>query len=170
MAQLVGDAYIRIFGDTSAMRNALHKEERLLEQRGEDAADSYLLKFNETIEKRAKARMRGTQIAIADAIVSDDFDNLLRRSGQSVDKFAADMREMFTEWERKDYFGTGATGADNFRKSLDSLEVWAEKTRVAEQIRETAAAARKLEIVYGSTKYPSDNPCINALAPRRLAP
>lgn len=168
MAQLVGDAYIRIFGDTSAMRNALHKEERLLEQRGEDAADSYLLKFNETIEKRAKARMRGTQIAIADAIVSDDFDNLLRRSGQSVDKFAADMREMFTEWERKDYFGTGATGADNFRKSLDSLEVWAEKTRVAEQIRETAAAARKLEIAARAQSRAEASYGKNLLATQKL--
>lgn len=144
MAQLVGDAYIRIFGDTSAMRRALKREEKLLASDAEDAADSFLFNFSETIEKRAQSRMRGTQVAIADAIVGKDFDRLLKQSGRSVDDFTRDMNQTLTEFFEKGHFRKGAIGVLDFRQSLATLDEWAKETKVIQQIRDVEAASRNL--------------------------
>lgn len=143
MAQLVGDAYVRIYGDTSALRRAIKREEAYLAAAGEDGADSYLTNFSQTIRDRADARLKQAQISLADAIAGGDFGPMLKRSGMQVDEFVRNVSLDLKRLQDAGHFESMTDDVDDYHSALESLNDWAGKNKlVAEQARITEAVKR----------------------------
>lgn len=146
MAQLVGDAYVRIFADTHALRRAIDRDvKKIGADAGDGLAQSLLTNFGKTIEKQADARLRRYQITLADSIAGGDFNRMLRQSGKGIDEFVASIRADLESFERRGYFKKVAGNAYDFRQALESLENWAKQSKLAEQIKETERSSKQLE-------------------------
>lgn len=149
MAQLVGDAYVRIFADTHALRRAIDRDvKRIGKDIGDGLGESVLTNFGKTIERRADLRLRRYQITLADAIAGGDFNQMLRRSGRGIDEFVAGIRKDLEQFEERGYFKKVAGNAYDFRQALETLDTWAEKTKVADEMRriERASADMALKV------------------------
>ena len=145
MAQLVGDAYVRIFADTHALRRAIDRDvKKIGVDAGDSLANSLLTNFGKTIEKQADARLRRYQITLADSIAGGDFNRMLRQSGKGIDEFVASIRSDLESFERRGYFKKVAGNAYDFRQALESLDTWAKQARLAEELRKTEQATRDL--------------------------
>lgn len=129
MSQLVGDAYVRIHGDTRFLRDAIKRDAKRI---GEEGGNSLLDSFSDTIRAAADRKLKGAQLELADAIAGGDFDRMLKRSGQSVSQFVSSMERDLKKFQEKGYFGNMAYDAKTAEKSLESLAEWAKKARAKE--------------------------------------
>jgi phage-related protein len=145
VAQLVGDAYVRIFADTHALRRAIDRDvKKIGADAGKNLGDSLLENFGDTINKQADARLRRYQRTLADSIAGGDFSRMLKQHGGTIDEFVSGIRKDLEGFEEKGYFKKVAGNAYDFEQALHSLDTWADKTRVAEQIKRTEQAMRDL--------------------------
>jgi len=85
MAELVGDAYIRVTADTTVMRRALAKS---MKDAGKDDAGAYIRTFSNEVRDTANARMGGAQRALAKAIGDPKEFDRLAKSFDSIESSA----------------------------------------------------------------------------------
>lgn len=133
--ELVGDAYIRIFADSSPMRRALNRQ---MKAAATGAADEFLEKFDKTLRDESDKQLQGSREALVRAIVGGDFDRLLKRSGKSVEQFTKDVADHIDQMNkeaatslRKQGRGVKKVEAA-FDDAREALEHWADKAKVRE--------------------------------------
>lgn len=132
MADLVGEAYVRVHADTKFMARAIRRD---LSKVGKEGADSLLENFDETLRNAADRKLKGAQRELADAIVGGDFDRLLKKHGGSVEEFVDDIGKDLDRLAKN-----GKIKFKDFETAAESLDQWAEKSIIARTAREQADA------------------------------
>jgi hypothetical protein len=132
MADLVGDAYVRIHADTKFMKNAIRRD---MSKIGQVGADTLLKDFDKTLRESADRRLRASQRALADAITGGNFDALLKKSGKSVDVFVNDIRADLVKLSKD-----SRITFKQFNNSVESLEKWAHESVTAQTLNDTTLA------------------------------
>jgi hypothetical protein len=136
---LVGEAYVRITADTSAMRDAIAKD-------GDRAGKDWANSFSDSVEKQAAARQRAIRQKLA-AGLSDtkDLDELAKKY-DSVTAAANDFKLIIRDLNKHGAIATGQT-----RKYITTINRWETATNeariaafnLAEQEKASAAVARE---------------------------
>lgn len=124
---LVGDAYVRIHADSSAVDRELREEMKAAAKAG---SDELIADFDKAIRQKAKQRLRGANEAILDGIVGGkkDWDRQFKQSGLSLDEFAKTVESRM----KRIAGATGGKGFKTLQKSLDDFSAWATDARVVE--------------------------------------
>lgn len=153
---LVGDAYVRIHADSSAIDNELRREfSKASKRASKDGSKEFIAQMDKEIAAEAKRSLRKSNEALVRGIVGGpkEWDKQFKQSAlPSVDAFANDVRKRL---ERIKSAAEKAGGGSNksfkkFQQSLDELEAWAENAKVAQKFAETTAKIREQDKAYQS--------------------
>jgi hypothetical protein len=117
------------------MANAIRRDMKKL---GQEGADSLLKDFDKTLRNSADRRLRGSQLALADAITGGNFDSLLKKSGQSVEDFTSGIRADLMKMNRD-----SRISFRQFQTSLDTLDKWATTTVSDQKMHDVALALER---------------------------
>jgi hypothetical protein len=119
--ELVGDAYVRIHADSRFIDRAIRRD---LERSAKQAGDTWLENFDQEMRDTADRKLASSRVALMEALVSKDFDQLLRKSGMSVDRFVDSIRADLVKLQRD----TKSTDKA-FSAVTETFEEWAEKAK-----------------------------------------
>ena len=128
---LVGDAYIRIHADTRFMAREIRRD---MEATGKNAADDFGNNFSKRLLAKRIQIKNSARAALAEALVSGDFDRLFKKSGATIDEFTTqitrDLKRMSTQ---------GRISNLDLSDSLSTLDHWQQRTldsakRLAEEV------------------------------------
>jgi hypothetical protein len=136
MADLVGEAYVRVHADTKFMERAIRRD---MSKIGKEGANSLIADFDKTLRAAATGRLRQSQQILADAITGGDFTAMFRRSRRTLDEFVDDVGASLEEMARH-----GKIKFRDFALAAESLDDWAESTRLSQALDEAHQAALRL--------------------------
>ena len=155
MAELVGDAYIRITADTRAMEGALARQ---MKRAGKKDGEEYQHAFSKEVERIAKQDAKRAQSRLAKGIVDPKEFDKMAKEFDKVEDAAKSFNDKLTDLRKNGHIAKGETV--EYRKAIKAWETQAIKTREAakklneeraEEIRlskEQKEQARQLRIVY----------------------
>jgi hypothetical protein len=140
--ELVGDAYIRITADTTAMRRALKREAALAEAEGGSAGKGYTSAFGKEVEKRADQDLKGAREKIRKALVgalsSGDFSEFQKALG-GVEPAATRLRMELNRLRE-----TNQLNSREFEVFTNQVDKWARSALIEERAKADAEALSKL--------------------------
>lgn len=116
MAELVGDAYIRITADTDVMRRALAKQ---MKSAGKDDAGNYVRSFSNEVDSIASERMRGANRALAKALGDPKEFDRMAKSFDSIEHAADKWRKTLLSLSRQHKIATG-----DYKIFKDAINDW----------------------------------------------
>ena len=122
MAELVGDAYIRITADTRGMRNALAAQ---MKRAGKDAGHA----FSDEVERIQKQEAKAAQSRFAKAIVNPKEFDKMAKEFDSVEHAAKAWGDQLTLLRKQGHIAKGETA--EYRKAIKAWETQAIATRKA---------------------------------------
>jgi hypothetical protein len=123
MAELVGDAYIRITADTDAMQRSLT---RAMRQGGKAGADEYVDSFGGEVDRIADQRMRGARQSFAKALVDPKEFDRLAKSFDSIESASAHWRKELLRLSRQQQVTT-----DEYKEFKGAIIAWDKAARAA---------------------------------------
>lgn len=126
MAELVGDAYIRITADTDVMRKALGRQ---MKAAGKDDAGNYIRSFSNEVKANADREMKGAQKSLAKGLADPKEFDKMAKSFDSVEQAAESWRKKLRELSRQHKIATG--DYKEFKKAIDNWETSAVSARKA---------------------------------------
>jgi hypothetical protein len=122
MAELVGDAYIRITADTEQMRRALASQ---MKRAGKDAGHA----FSDEVQRVSKAEAKRAQTQFAKGIVDPKEFDKMAKGFDKVEDAAKSFNEKLTELRKSGHIAKGETVL--YRKAIKDWEKQAIATRNA---------------------------------------
>ena len=137
---LVGDAYVRIHADSSAVDDELRRE---FATAGKKNAREYISNFDAAIKREARARLRGANQELVKGIVGGkkEWDRQFKNSGlASVEEFAQDVRRRM----KRIAAATDGRGFTKLQESLDGLDEWAQHHIALREMQKVQEAMEKI--------------------------
>ncbi len=140
MAELVGDAYIRITADTTVMKRALARD---MKDAGKNDAGEYIRSFSNEVKSTSDAKLAGARRSFAKALADPKEFDRLAKNFDSIENAAEHWRKKLVELNAQHKLAKG--DMDVFTNAVNKWEVSAKKARKA-QIEMTKAHEEALVI------------------------
>lgn len=131
MAELIGDAYIRVTTDNTAARLGAHRA-------GREAGDEYSSAFGQEVEASIERDLAGARRKLADAFAKVDFGDFEKKSdsvAQAVIRIRGELDKMRREGD------LNTAGWEHFN---DVLQKWAGSAVIEERAKRDSDAMAKL--------------------------
>jgi hypothetical protein len=135
---LVGDAYIRVHADTRFMERELRRDAAAAARA---SGDDYTNDFSKRIFVKRKEIHDSIRNALAEALVTGDFDRIFKKSGKTIDEFSR-----ITENHLRKIARQGRITQKDLNDALLSLERWAGNAKAIEKMRLQAAEIKNQEL------------------------
>lgn len=129
--ELVGEAFIRITGDTTAMRRAVKRA-------ANEAGGDYTSEFGKQVEATADRNLAGARQRIADALAGGDFSRFEKQAG-SVAGAVKNIQGALDQLRKQ-----GDLNNKEWTVFSNTLKKWASEAVVEEQAKKDADALRAL--------------------------
>lgn len=131
--ELVGDAFIRITADTTAMRRDVKRAARA-------AGGEYASEFGQEVERQVDRELAGARTKIARAITTGDFSDFEKQAG-SVAGAVRNVRGALDELRQR-----GELTNREFQTFTNTLKKWAGTAAIEERARKDADALKQLSV------------------------
>ena len=144
---LVGDAYVRIHADSSAIDRALKRE---MDNAGKKGSKEFIRSWDKNVTKEANAQLRSANQSLIRGTVGGkkEWDRQFKVSGlASVEEFAKAVEDRF---KRIQSVAGGKGASKTMPSAMKDFEAWAKDAKIAEGIKKTTKAILEQEKAFKS--------------------